>query len=120
MVLLRQTSNELQTLDYDNILLRKVQFLPIIFYGDILFKLSPIHGHAWNKLVTTNIKKSFGLSFRKACCLGYLQCVQNECENFVHSTTHNETFWCGECIHIPILGQMTMIPSSSSLGCKFC
>jgi len=23
-------------------------------------------------------------------------------------------------IHIPILGQMTMIPSSSSLGCKFC
>jgi len=24
------------------------------------------------------------------------------------------------CIHIPILSQMTMIPSSSPLGCKFC
>jgi hypothetical protein len=32
----------------------------------------------------------------------------------------NETFWCGECTHIPILGQMTMISSASSLGCKFC
>jgi len=32
----------------------------------------------------------------------------------------NETFWCGEHIHIPIIGQMIMIPSSSSLGCKFC
>ncbi len=34
------------------------------------------------------------------------------------STTRNETFWCGECTHIPILGQMTMILSSSLLGCK--
>jgi len=89
MVLPKQTSNELKTLDYDNIFLQKVQFLPIIFDGGILFKLPPIHsnaynfsqmqgmdrkynGHAWSKLVTTNIKNSFGLSFRKACCLGHL------------------------------------------------
>jgi hypothetical protein len=34
MVLLRQTLNELQTLDYDNIPLQKVQFLSIAFNGD--------------------------------------------------------------------------------------
>ncbi len=37
MVLPRQTSNKLQTLHYDKILLQKVQFLLITFNGDILF-----------------------------------------------------------------------------------
>jgi hypothetical protein len=77
-------------------------------------------GHAWSKLVTTNIKKLFRFSFRKARYLGLLRCVQDDCENFLRFATHNETFWCGECVHIAILGQMTMIPSSSSFGCKFC
>jgi hypothetical protein len=89
MVLLGQILDELQTLDYDKIPLRKIQFLLIAFNGDILFKLLPIHlnahnpsqmqgmdrkynGHVWCKLVTTNIKNSFGLSFRKVCCLGHL------------------------------------------------
>jgi hypothetical protein len=57
-----------------------------------LFKLLPIHlnahnpsqlqgmdrkydGHVWSKLVTTNIKELFGLSFRKTHCLGHLWCV---------------------------------------------
>jgi hypothetical protein len=31
----------------------------------------------------------------------------------------NESFWCGECAHISIVGQMTMILSASSLRCKF-
>jgi hypothetical protein len=39
MVLLVQTSNELQTLDYDKIPLQKVQFLLIAFDGNILFEL---------------------------------------------------------------------------------
>jgi hypothetical protein len=91
-MLLRQTLNELQNLDYDNIPLQKVQFLSITFDGDVLFELlsmlSTIHnpskmqgknkkydGHAWCKLVTTNIKNPFRFSFRKACCLGHLWCV---------------------------------------------
>jgi hypothetical protein len=81
MVLLGQTLNKLWNLDYENIPLQKIQFLPIAFNGDVLFELLPmisiIHndsqmpfmdrkydGHAWCKLVTTNIKNSFGLSFR--------------------------------------------------------
>ncbi len=83
------TSNKLWTLDYDNIPLQKVQFLLIAFNGDILFELSPMHsnvhnlsqmssidrkynGHAWSKLVTTNIKNMFGLRFKKVCSLGHL------------------------------------------------
>jgi hypothetical protein len=124
-------------LDYDNIFLRKIQFLPITFDGDVLCELSPIHsnvhnpsqmqgmdkeynGHAWCKLGTTNIKNLFGLDFKKAHCLGHLQCVQDDYENFVRYVICNETFWSGECIHIPLLSQMTMISSSSLLGCKFC
>ncbi len=109
MVLLGQTSNELRTLDYDNILLQKVQFLLIAFDGDVLFKLPPIHlnvqnpsqmqsmdkkydGHAWCKLVTTNIKNSFRFSFKKARCLGRLHYVQDDRENFVCFNIRNETF----------------------------
>ncbi len=78
------------------------------------------NGHAWCKLVTTNMNNLFRFSFRKVHCLGHLWSLQDDCENFVRSNIHNETFWCSECIHIPVLGQTTMIPSSSSLGCKFC
>ncbi len=46
--------------------------------------------------------------------------MQDDCENFLHPTSRNETFWCGECAHILVIGQMTMIPSASLVGCKFC
>jgi hypothetical protein len=48
MVLLGQPSNELRPLDYDNILLRKVQFLLISFNGDILFESPLIHLNVQN------------------------------------------------------------------------
>jgi hypothetical protein len=74
-------------------------------------------GHAWCKLITTNTKNSFGLSFWKARRLGHLCYVQNDCENFSRSNSCNEVFWCGECTHI--VGQMALTSSTSSLGCKF-
>jgi hypothetical protein len=137
MVLLRHTSNKLQNLDYDKIPFQKVQFLSITFNGDVLFKLPlffptlhmPLqmqgmdrtyNGHVWNKVITTNIKKKIGLNFRKARCLGHLCCVQDECEHFVLCASRNEIFWCGECKHILVVGQLVVSPSTSSLGCKFC
>jgi hypothetical protein len=42
MVLLGQTSNNLQNLDYDKIPLQKVQFLLIFFDGVVLFGLLPM------------------------------------------------------------------------------
>jgi hypothetical protein len=39
MVLLRQTSNKLRNLEYDNTFLQKIQFFQIAFNGDVLFEL---------------------------------------------------------------------------------
>jgi hypothetical protein len=72
--------------------IQKIQFFSTIFGGDVLFELSPLlpnannsskmqgmdkknDGHAWCKVITTNIKNSFGPSFRKIHCLGHLHCV---------------------------------------------
>ncbi len=109
MALAKHTSDELQNLDYDKIPLQKVQFLLTIFDGDVLFKFllifliihKPSHiqgidrknnGNVWCKVITTNIKNNFGRSFKKACCLGQLHYVQNDCEHFVHFAFRNETF----------------------------
>ncbi len=92
MVLPRRTSNELWNLDYDKIHVQKVQFLPTIFDGDALFKFPLVlpnahgflkmhgmdkkyDGHAWCKVIMTNIKNNFGLKFRKIYWLGHLHCV---------------------------------------------
>lgn len=77
-------------------------------------------GRAWCKVITTNNKNNFGLSFKKARCLGHLHCVQNDYENFVCVGSYNEIFWYNECTHIPIVGQVALSPSASSLACKFC
>ncbi len=63
-------------------------------------------GHAWCKVITTNIKNNYGLSFKKTCCLGHLCCVQDDCEDFVRFAFHNGTFGCVENIHILVVGQM--------------
>ncbi len=92
---------------YNKIPILKVQFLPIAFNGDILFELlsllSNAHnssqmqgmdkkydGHAWCKVITINIKTNYGLNFRKVRYLGHLRYMQDDCENFVHSSFHNE------------------------------
>jgi len=76
-------------------------------------------GHTWCKVIITNIKNNFGLSFRKARHLGHLWCLHDDCENFVHIGSCNEIFWCNECTHIPIVGQMALSPFASSFACKF-
>ncbi len=49
-------------------------------------------GHACCKVITTNIKNNFWLSFKKTRCLGHLRCVQDDYENYVRSASRNETF----------------------------
>jgi hypothetical protein len=136
MALPRHTSNELQNLDYNKIPLYKVQFLSIAFDGDACFKFPPMlltthrpsqmqgmdtkyDGHAWCKVITTNIKNSFGFNFSKACHLGHLWCFHDDCENFMRIGSGNEIFYCDECTHIPIVGQKALSPFASSFACKF-
>jgi hypothetical protein len=49
-------------------------------------------GHAWCKVITTNIKNNCVFSFKKVHCLGHSCCVQDNYENFVHIGFHNEIF----------------------------
>ncbi len=77
------------------------------------------NGHAWCKVITTNIKNNFGLNFMNACCMGHLHCMQDGYKHFICCAFRNEIFWCDECTHIPIVGQMVMSPYASSFGCKF-
>jgi hypothetical protein len=89
--------------------------------GDVLFELSLLlpnargsskmqgmdrknNGHAWCKVITINIKNSFGLNFKNTHCLGHLHYVQDDCENFVHFAFCNETLWCNENVHILVVG----------------
>ncbi len=77
-------------------------------------------GHPWCKVITTNIKNSFGLNFRKAHCLSHLWCLHDDYENCMHIGSCNENFWCDECTHILVVVQMALCPSTSSFPCKFC
>jgi hypothetical protein len=109
MVLLRQAFNELQNLEYNKIPFQKNHFLPTIFDGDVFFELPPVFlvvhrpsqmqgmdrkydGHVWCKVITTNIKNSFDLSFTKTCCLHHLRCLHDDYVNFVRVGSCNEIF----------------------------
>ncbi len=100
-------SNELHNLDYNNITIQAVSFLPMTFYDDILFRMPPLFpinlsslhmqgmdkkydDHAWSKVITTNIKNNFGFSFKKVHCLGHLWCVETNCDYVVHYEACND------------------------------
>jgi hypothetical protein len=79
-------------------------------------------------VITTNIKNSFGLSFRKVRCLGHLWCLHDNYENFVHIGSHNENLlmgwvhtysnhWCNGTILIHFLLCMKIL-LFSSLVCR--
>ena len=80
--------NKLATLDYNKILYHKVQYLPSLYDGNVIFELPPssisastsenimncmdkrFDGHAWCRTITSNIHNSQGLTFRKSLCVG--------------------------------------------------
>ena len=78
--------NELATIDYDKIAYHKVQYLPSMYNGDVIFELPPnrvsassskngmdgmdkrFDGHTWCRTITSTIHNSQGLTFRKSSC----------------------------------------------------
>jgi hypothetical protein len=84
--------NELATVDYDKISYYKVQYLPLLYNGDVIFELLPslvsassfkngmdgtdkrFDGHTWCRTITSNIHNSQGLTFRKSSYAGQLVC----------------------------------------------
>jgi hypothetical protein len=97
--------NVFKTLDFDSLDIQRVQFLPPTFHGDVLFELplvdtsDPFHmmhgmdkrhdGHAWTKIVTSNIKSDMSLMFRTSTCIGHLRCENQDCEytSRIHCTS---------------------------------
>jgi hypothetical protein len=82
------SKNELATLDYDKIPYHKVQYLPPLYNGDVIFELPPsqvsactsknamdgmdkqLDGHTWCRTITSNIHNNQGLTFRKSLYVG--------------------------------------------------
>jgi hypothetical protein len=78
-------------------------------------------GHAWTKIVTSNIKKDTSLSFRTSTCIGHLGCENQDCEytSRIHRTSPvNEREWVGFTMTTISVGQPA--PPGSSLVCKIC
>jgi hypothetical protein len=109
--------NALKKVDYDNVKHLKVDYLPPVFNGDIVFKFPSIHssstssqaglmvgmdkrhdGHVWTRISTSHIKNNMGLAFRSASCIGHLRCDNQDCKylSHVHRTSLvNEMEWDG-------------------------
>jgi hypothetical protein len=112
MLVTRHAFNDLHYLDYDKITILAISFLPMTFNNDIMFELPPLspnnpsstqmqgmdkkYGHAWSKVITTNIKNIFGLNFKKAHCLGHLHCVKIDYDCLTYFGALNEIVWVGE------------------------
>ena len=109
-----KSKNKLASLNYDKVLYHKVQYVPSLYDGDIIFELPPscistftskntmdsmdkrFDGHTWCRTITYNIHNSQGLTFRKSLCVGQLVCNNKNCDFFVGSSKRNETEWSGQ------------------------
>jgi hypothetical protein len=115
----------------------RVQFLPPVFNGDVIFELPPCRssssssaaknlegmdkrydGHPWCKLVTTNIHNSDNLKFRKSYCNGHLACLNPECDYLKRASKRNKTEWTGYTTFFFVVEGSH--PKDCTLVCKIC
>jgi hypothetical protein len=109
--------NALKKVDYDSVQHLKVDYLPPVFNGDVVFEFPLIRslsassqaglmvgmdkrhdGHVWTRTSTSHIKSNMGLTFRSASCIGHLHCDNQDCEYLsrVHCISQvNEMEWDG-------------------------
>jgi hypothetical protein len=129
--------NVFKTVDFDTLVIQRVKFLLPTFNGDVLFELPPIDtsgpfhmmhgmdkrhdGHAWTKIVTSNIKSDMSLTFHTSTYIGHLRCENQDCEytSRIHRTSSvNEREWDGFTMTTIPVGQPA--PAGSTLVCKIC
>jgi hypothetical protein len=129
------TRNVFKTLDFDSLDMQRVQFLPPIFNGNVLFELPPVDltgpfhmmhgmdkrhdGHAWTKTITSNIKSDMSLTFCTSTYIGHLRCENQDYEytSCIHRTSPvNKREWDGFTMMTILVGQPTH--AGSSLVCK--
>jgi hypothetical protein len=112
--------NALKRLDYDTVKFLRVDFLPLVFTGDIEFELLPLgssagnlqaklmmemdkkhNGHAWTKTIILHIKNDIGLTFCTSSCVRNLLCNNQDCKYLNHvlcTSPKNETKWDGSTL----------------------
>jgi hypothetical protein len=131
------TRNVFKTLNFDSLVIQRVQFLPLTFNGNVLFELPPVDmlgpfhmmhgmdkrhdGHAWTKTIKSNIKSDMSLTFLTSICIGHLRCENQDCKytSRIHRTSPvNEREWDGFTVTTIPVGQPA--PAGSSLVCKIC
>ena len=132
----RRSKSDLTVIDFDNINVRDVKYLPSSFDGDIIFILPPIavdvsstykrsidgmdkmyDGYSWCTTETTNIQNDFGLSFRRFSCAVHLQCTNIYCDYLYHNrSVHKCTKWIGSILIPFSMGDVP--PKKSRLECK--
>ena len=131
--------NEIRNLNFSTLEVRRVKYLPPIFDGLLIFELPPLSttadvkigrlldgmdkkydGHVWCKTKTTNIKNDIGLTFRRAVCVGHIQCQNDVCSFFIRSSKRNDTEWDGFALNPFPIGPTSSTPTTSSLVCKIC
>ena len=132
--------NVLKKIDYSVIRHERVEYLPALFDGPVIFELPPAghtaarsqaksmqgmdkryDGHVWTKTITTNITNDFGLSFRSSSCVGHLRCNNKECEYLIRRPRIfevNETEFEGCTLQAFVVDQAP--PTESTLVCKVC
>jgi hypothetical protein len=85
--------NALTKVDYDSVQHVKVDYLPLVYNGDVVFEFLSVRslsassqaglmvdmdkrhdGHVWTRTCTSHIKNDMGLMFRSASCVGHLYC----------------------------------------------
>jgi hypothetical protein len=130
----------LKKIDYSMIRHERVEYLPAVFDGAVIFELSPAghmaarsqaksmqgmdkryDGHVWTKTITTNIANDFGLSFRSSACVGHMRCNNKECEYLIRRPRIfqvNETEFEGCTLQAFVVDQTP--PTESTLVCKVC
>ena len=132
------SKNAQKGLDYDAVKLLKMDFLPPVFNGDVVFELPPIgsvfknlqaklmvrmdkrhDGHAWTKTIISHIKNDMSLTFCTSSCIGHLRCNNEDCKyvSCVHCINPlNEIEWDGSISTRFLIGDQSL--SSSSILCK--
>ena len=127
--------SELRAVDYTSLAIRRVQYLPPNFDGDILFELPPPincgglaglmqgmdkkhDGHPWCKTKTTNIKNDLHLTFRRSVCVGHMRCTAENCTYRQLQDCPNERDWDGVPINNFHVGLHAS--SASTFVCRHC
>ena len=134
----RRSKSDLTNIDFDNIAIEDVKYMPYFFNGDVIFILPPVKteipdaydkvmdgmdmiydGHAWCKFKTTNIQNDFSLTFRRSSCVGHLQCPNDSYEYFSRNgRDRNSIEWIGITPTPFMVG--TDPPEKSKVQCKVC